>query len=82
MALTRRVEFLLDPQGYERLEEVARRRGESVAATIRRAVERECLGQPLEKKRQAVERLLEIEASVGSWEDFKQDLSALLTRTL
>ena len=74
MALTRRVEFLFDPDQYSRLEEIARSRGVSVAAVIRSAVDREHLRPALAEKRVAVEELLRIEAPVGTWEEVQEDM--------
>ena len=39
MALTKRAEFLMEPEEYGRLEEIARRRDTTVEELIRRAVQ-------------------------------------------
>lgn len=75
MALTKRVELLFDPDQYACLEEVARARGESVAALIRRAVEQEYLQPSLDEKRKALEALLSQEIDVGTWEEAKEAIA-------
>lgn len=74
MALTRRVEILIDPEEYARLEEIARERGESVGAVIRHAVAREYLEPTLADKRKAIQELLQVEVEVGTWEEVKEAL--------
>ncbi len=82
MALTKRVELLLDPEQYARLEEIARARGESVGALIRRAVAREYLQPTRELKRAALGRLLEQEIDLGSWEKAKREIGREVVREL
>lgn len=82
MALTRRVELLLDPEQYARLEEIARARGESVGALIRQAVAREFLRPAREQKRAALGRLLRQEIDFGSWEKAKNDIGREVVREL
>lgn len=82
MALTKRVEVLFDPDQYARLEEVARTRGEPVAALIRRAVEREYVESSQEEKRKAVEVLLSEEIDVGSWEEVKEAIAQDIVKRL
>lgn len=74
MALTKRVELLLEPAQYARLEEIARVRKESVGSLIRRAVAREYLQPALEQKRAALQRLLAQRVDFGSWERAKKDI--------
>lgn len=82
MALTKRVELLLDPEQYARLERIARARRESVGALIRQAVAREYL-QPLqEQKRAALRRLLQQEIDFGSWERAKKDIGREVVKEL
>ena len=82
VALTKRVELLLDPEQYARLERIARARGESVGALIRQAVAREYL-QPLqEQKRAALRRLLQQEIDFGSWERAKKDIGREVVKEL
>jgi len=72
MSLTKRVELMFDPEDYARLEEIARSRGESVAALIRRAVESYYLQPDLEKKHKAVQYIISQETDFGSWEEVKE----------
>ena len=74
VALTKRVELLLDPEQYAQLEETARARRESVGALIRRALAREYLLPMREQKRAALERLLQQEINFGSWRRAKKDI--------
>lgn len=82
MALTRRVELLLEPEQYTRLEEIARFRKQSVGALIRRAVEREYLQPTQEQKRAALERLLQQRITFGSWKRVKEDIVGEVVREL
>jgi len=74
VALTRRVEILVDPDEYARLEEIARQRGESVGAVIRHAVDREYLEPMLADRQKAIQDLLQMQVEVGTWEEVKEAL--------
>lgn len=82
MALTKRVELLLEPEHYARLEEIARTRKESVGALIRRALQREYLRPTEEQKRAAFERLLSRETSFGTWRQVKEEIAREVSREL
>lgn len=82
MALTKRVELLLDPAEYARLEEIARARRESVGALIRRAVKREYLDPGQERRRASLQRLLGQETDFGPWEQAKDDIAREVIREL
>ena len=82
MALTKRVELLLEPEQYARLEEIARLRKESVGSLIRRAVAREYLQPALEQKRAALQRLLAQEIDFGPWEEAKEDIRIEVVKEL
>ena len=82
MALTKRVELLLEPEQYARLEEIARVRKESVGALIRRAVQREYLQPTQGQKRAALGRLLHQDMDFGSWERAKKDISREVIKEL
>ena len=71
MALTKRVEVLFDPQQYHVLEELARCRGETVGALVRKAVEHQYLRPTLEQRKAAIDHLLSMEVDVGTWEEAK-----------
>lgn len=72
--MTRRLQILLDERRYELLEREARRRGASVAALVRDAVER-VYGVPEEERRDAVERFLSTEpVPVRDWAEEKREL--------
>ena len=80
MALTKRVEVLFDPKQYELLEQLARSRGETVGAMVRKAVEREVLRPTLEQRREAVRGLLGEEVDFGEWEDVKKAIEREVVR--
>ncbi|MBI4318673.1 MAG: ribbon-helix-helix protein, CopG family [Chloroflexi bacterium] len=74
MALTKRVQLLLDPEQYTRLKELARTRKQSVSALIRRAISREYVEPMSEQKRAALDRLLRQETDFGDWEQAKREI--------
>lgn len=74
MASERSVEVLFEPGQYEKLEKIARSKGQSVAELVRRAVEVEYLQPDLAQKRRAIEQLLQLELPTGSWEEVKEAL--------
>ena len=82
MALTKRVELLLEPEQYARLEEIARARKESVGALIRRALAREYLQPPREQKRGALERLLSQQIDLGTWGRARSDIAREVVKEL
>ncbi|MBI2910047.1 MAG: ribbon-helix-helix protein, CopG family [Chloroflexi bacterium] len=82
MALTKRVELLLDPDEYAELAEIARRRKESIGALIRRALEREYLQPTREQKRAALRQLLSQDIDFGSWERAKKDISREIVKEI
>jgi hypothetical protein len=72
MSLTRRVQLLLDPARYERLERAAAGSGSSVAAVIRAAIDR-LLPEDAIEPASAGKLLLEAPATeVDDWEEMKQ----------
>ncbi len=74
MALKKRVEILFEPDKYSYLEDIARRRKTSVGKLIREAVEKTYLDADMEKRLEAVERLISANLDLGDWEDIKKDL--------
>ena len=82
MALTKRVEVLFDPKQYALLEQIARSRGETVGALVRKAVEQELLRPTLEERRAAVRGLLGEEVDFGPWEDVKKAIEREVVRDL
>jgi len=71
--LTRRVQVMLSPQQYERLETLARSRGTSVGALIRQALQ-EVFLQPDEVERlRAVKDLAAFQLPVAGWEQMEQE---------
>ena len=82
MSLTKRVEVLFDPEQYKLVERIARSRGETVGALVRRAVEQQYLGPTLEERKAAVHRLISQEIDFGSWEEIKAELERAKVREI
>ena len=74
MATQRSVEVLFEPGQYEKLEKIARSKGQSVAELVKKAVEVEYLQPGPSAKRQAIERLLQLDLPTRSWEEVKETL--------
>jgi len=74
MARTRRVRFLMDPEEYERLEEMARGSGVSVAELIRAAVREKCL-LPEERRRIAAQRICSMNLPIGDCEKAEEAIA-------
>lgn len=75
MTLDRRVQLLLDRERYERLEVEAARRGVSVAAVIREAIDRAFGGDVGSRAEAAAELLAAEPMPVGEWAEEKQRLA-------
>jgi plasmid stability protein len=74
MALTRRSQLLLDDEVHARLRESAARRGISMGALIREAIE-EKLSHSEDTRVQAIEELLAAEPlAVGEWPEMKHQM--------
>ncbi len=82
MALTKRVELLLDPEQYARLEKIARARKESIGALIRQALAREYLQPSQEQKRAALQRILRQQIDFGPWERAKKEIGREVVKEL
>ncbi|MCB9413633.1 MAG: ribbon-helix-helix protein, CopG family [Actinobacteria bacterium] len=70
--LERRLQILLDPAQYERLEAEARRRSLSVGATVRAAIEM-FLDDDVQRRDAAKRALLAMESQGASGQDFDKD---------
>jgi hypothetical protein len=71
--LSRRVQLLLSPEQYKRLEAIADAEGLSVGALIRRAIDR-LQGPPRQTKRlKAVRRIAAMSLPVGDWEQMERE---------
>jgi hypothetical protein len=81
VALTKRVEILFDPQQYVLMERIARARGETMGALVRRAVELQYL-QPTWQQRRAAVRGILAEASDVTWEEARHILETDVGRRL
>ncbi len=80
MSLTRRVQLLLDPARYERLERAAAQSGSSVAAVIREAIDRLLPSDGIDPS-SAGALLLDAPAmEVEDWESMKQEMLDEMSR--
>ena len=72
MAKTRRLQILLEPEQFERLQRVSEETGASIGSLVRDAVDRYYPGQSLTREA-AIERLLSSEAvPMDDWEIEKE----------
>jgi len=69
----RRVQVLFSPDQIARLQAIARARGETVGALIRRAVETVYLHHEPEKRREAVKRMAALNLPVSDWEQMERE---------
>ena len=81
MALTKRVEILFDPEEYRLVSEVARARGQTIGALIRRAVAQLCLNPTPEERKAAVQGILG-ERSEVTWGDARELLEREVGRRI
>ena len=73
MAPTRRVQILMEPEEFRRLQSLARQRKTSVANLIRSAV-RETYLAPQPERRPIVDAILRMQLSVPDWNDVRDEL--------
>jgi len=73
MAPKRRVQILMEPDEYRRLQSLARKRKTSVARLIRSAI-RETYRAPQPERRPIVEAILEMKLAVPDWNDLRAEL--------
>lgn len=71
--LTKRVQVLLDPFQYQRLDEIARQRNRSVGALIREAIDRVYLQNAVGERLEAVKALAAMELPVSNWEQMERE---------
>lgn len=74
MARTRRAQVLMEPREYERLEQIARRKGVPVAELIRGAV-RERYLLTREERHRLVERILGLELPTRDWGETEDEIA-------
>jgi len=72
-ALTKRVQVLLDPFQYQRLDEIARQRNCSIETLIREAIDRVYLHNAIEERLEAVRTLAAMQLPVTDWEQMAQE---------
>jgi len=71
--LTKRVQVLLDPFQYQRLDELARQRDQSMGALIREAIDHVYLQSAVEERLGAVRALAAMELPVADWEQMERE---------
>jgi predicted DNA-binding protein len=71
--LTERTQVLLTPGQRARLERLAERRGVSVGAVVREAIEAYTATDPASREA-AFDALVELEAPVGEWDEMKDEI--------
>ncbi len=72
-ALSRRTQVLLSADQYRRVERLASRRGQSVGAVIRAAVDA-YMAPPRPPRRAALELLVSLDAPTADWETMKAEI--------
>ena len=70
-ALTKRVQILLDPFQYQRLDEIARQCNRSMGALIREAIDRVYLQRNMDERLEAVRALAAMQLPVADWEQME-----------
>jgi hypothetical protein len=81
MALTKRVQVLMEPDDFRKLEEAARRRRSSVGELLRSAAAEKHLGRP-GHIHALVDELAAIDVSADEWPELKKELLEGDRRTL
>jgi len=71
--MQKRAQILMDPVDYKALEAIARRRNVSVGQLVREAVHDRYLAGP-ERRRAAVDAILELKVPLRDWEQEERDL--------
>ncbi|MBI4757549.1 MAG: ribbon-helix-helix protein, CopG family [Chloroflexi bacterium] len=71
--LTKRVQVLLEPPQFARLEEIAKVRKSSVGALIREAVGKEYFRTDRKERLAAVERMAAMTLPVADWEQMERE---------
>ena len=71
--LIKRVQVLLDPFQYQRLDEIARQRNRSVGALSREAIDRVYLQDAVQERLEAVRALAAMQLPVASWEQMERE---------
>ena len=71
--LTKRVQVLLDPFQYQRLDEIARQRNRSVGALIREAIDQVYLQDAVAERVASVRALAAMELQAADWEQMERE---------
>ncbi len=71
--LTKRVQVLLNPFQYQRLDEIAQQRNRSMEALIREAVDQVYLQSTIDERLEAVQALAAMQLPVADWEQMERE---------
>jgi Ribbon-helix-helix protein, copG family. len=71
--LSRRINILLSPEQFNRLDTIAKARGTSIGALIRDAVEKLYFQSDEEEKLRAVRALASLDLPVSGWEQMERE---------
>ena len=72
---TKRLQLLLSPEQYRKVELYARKRKKSIVAVIREALEKMLREPSRADKKKAVKRLLSHELPVAEWEKMEKEIT-------
>lgn len=72
--LTKRMQLLLSPEQYRKVQLYAKRHKKSIGLVIREALEKYLLERPKSEKKKAVVRLLSKELPVADWEEMEKEI--------
>jgi hypothetical protein len=71
--LTKRVQVLLSPEQFSRLQEIAVTEGESLGALIRKALEEVYLAREQQDRLEAVRQMASLNLPVAEWEQMEHE---------
>jgi predicted transcriptional regulator len=71
--LTKRVQILLSPEQFSRLQEIAKTEGESLGALIRKALEEVYLEREQQDRLAAVREMAALRLPVADWEQMERE---------
>ena len=72
--LTKRLQILLSPEQYKKLELYAKKERKSVASVIREAVDKMLSQRTKSEKKKAVERMVARELPVEDWKKMEEEI--------
>ena len=70
---SKRVQVLLSPHQFARLQAIAQAQGESLGALVRKAIEEVYLHHEEQARLEAVRRMAAMQLSVGDWDQMERE---------